>query len=40
MRRGFGDLGIDHYIDNDGFHEFVGHSDLFDDFLRIIAFLC
>lgn len=27
----------EHYIDNDGFREFAGHSDLFDDFLWIMA---
>ena len=31
---------LKYYIDNDCFHGFVGHSDLFNDFLLIIAFLC
>ena len=29
---------IDHDIDNDGFHVFVGRSELCDDFLTSIAF--
>ena len=30
----------EHYIDNEGFHGFVGRGDLVDDFLLIPAFLC
>jgi|GEM_PF-3851473 hypothetical protein len=45
--RGFGDSGEygsgrdkDHEREHDGFRGFLGHSDLFDDFLLIKAFLC
>lgn len=42
--RYFDDYGRDsdreHCIDDDSFCGFVGHSNLFDDFSLIIAFLC
>jgi hypothetical protein len=44
---GFGDRGDyvrnrdrDHDVENDGFRGFVSHTDLFDEFLLIKAFLC
>jgi hypothetical protein len=38
-RGGFDDHDRDHNREHDGFHGMLGHSDLFDDFSLLMAFL-